>query len=194
MDAGGWTVNIEDDNSWLCEHRDLDNNPAPARRLLADDLTIENPLAEPDRCMGHMTCPDCGTYWRVWERLRIAKQYIAPPSVRSVSAQSRSAAYRRLRTRDVDHVLAAVLRSIPNVEITQYTQYRPFDDEGLWFFRVPGAKKDIQIESSSGECPFFIEHSDMKSSTEAINANSIDDTVKVVVAYLENLHEQPDSL
>ena len=31
------------------------------------------------------------------------------------------------------------------------------DDDGLWFFRKEGSKLELQLESSSGQCPFLVE-------------------------------------
>jgi hypothetical protein len=60
--------------------------------------------------------------------------------------------------RDIDQILELLRREIPGVEITQLQVSHPgADDDGLWFVRVPGRKEEVQIESSSGNCPFLIE-------------------------------------
>jgi hypothetical protein len=44
------------------------------------------------------------------------------------------------------------------VQITQLQVTHPgADDDGLWFIKVPGRTEEVQIESSSGTCPFLIE-------------------------------------
>ncbi len=73
------------------------------------------------------------------------------------------------------------------MEVTQYQQCWPADDDGLWFFNLPGIEKDIQIESWTGDCPFVVEHSEMKSSSEAETAHSVDEAIGKVVAYLTGL-------
>ena len=68
----------------------------------------------------------------------------------------------------------------------------PADDNGLWWFRLPGITKDIQIESSTYDCPFLIEHDDMRSSREAIQSHTVEEAVAAVVSYLRSLStEQP---
>jgi hypothetical protein len=59
---------------------------------------------------------------------------------------------------DVDQVIAEVERSLPNVRWSQLTAKHPADDDGIWFFNLPSGRNGVQIESSSGNCPFLIEH------------------------------------
>lgn len=59
-------------------------------------------------------------------------------------------------SRDVDKVLAKFALRYPAVEVTQLQVVHPgADDDGLWFFRLNGI--EMQIESSTGNCPFLIE-------------------------------------
>lgn len=149
-----WIVTIEADGGWFCEHCDRQGNVMPSTRLTIKEAQIENPNDSPNRQRGHVWCPDCGTYWRVWKDLRLAKQYVAPPLVKMVLPTAR---YRRLRSRDVDQILAALRESIPELEVTQYQQSWPADDDGIWFFHVLAGKNIVQIESPTGYCPFLIE-------------------------------------
>lgn len=98
-----------------------------------------------------------------------------------------SVSCRRLPIRDIDRIIAAARELISDLEVTQWQQSFPGDDDGLWFFGLPGITKDIQIESWTGECPFIVEHSDMKSSSEAETARSVEDAVEKVVANLTSL-------
>ncbi len=87
--------------------------------------------------------------------------------------------------RDIDRIIERVKHLVPDVQVQQLPVSHPgVDDDGLWFFGVPGIQKDIQIESSYGVCPFIVEHSDMKSSSEAETAHSVEEAVEKVVAYL----------
>ena len=99
----------------------------------------------------------------------------------------RPARYRRLPIRDIDRVIVAGRGLITDLEVTQYQQSWPNDDDGLWFFGLPNVDKQIQIESWTGECPFIVEHTDMKSSSEAETARSVEEAVDKVVAYLTSL-------
>jgi len=82
-------------------------------------------------------------------------------------------------TRDIDQIIELLRREIPGVQITQLQVPHPgADDDGLWFIKVPGLTKEVQIESSSGACPFLIE-SDF--SSERHNGRSIYETVGTVM-------------
>lgn len=91
--------------------------------------------------------------------------------------------------RDIDQIIEGVKRQLPDVEVEQMHKCFPADDDGLWWFRLPGVKKDIQIESSYGVCPFIVEHDDMKSSTEAATARTPDEAVAMIVGYLSSVRE-----
>jgi len=88
--------------------------------------------------------------------------------------------------RDIDCIVERVKERIPGVIVDQLTKIHPADDDGLWWFRLPGIKKDIQIESSSGSCPFIVESDDF-SSTNAKTAHTIDEAVLMIIEYLHSL-------
>ncbi len=88
-------------------------------------------------------------------------------------------------SRDIDQIIERVKHLVPDVQVQQLPVKHPgVDDDGLWFFQLPGSPKDIQIESSYSTCPFIVEHSDMESTSEAETARSIEEAVEKVVAYL----------
>lgn len=94
--------------------------------------------------------------------------------------------------RDIDQIIDRVKHLVPDVEVQQHWVSHPgVDDDGLWFFRLPGIQKCLQIESTYGVCPFIVEHSDMKSSSEAETARSVEEAVEKVVAYLTSLKGNP---
>jgi len=87
--------------------------------------------------------------------------------------------------RDIDRVIDEVKTRLPGVEADQLAPTHPgAEEDGLWFFRMPGTEHEIAIESASGDCPFTLEHDDMRSSAEAETVASADETAKKVVAYL----------
>jgi hypothetical protein len=88
---------------------------------------------------------------------------------------------------DIDSIIAQVRRRLPAVAVTQMHKSHPGDDDGIWWFRLPNVAKDIQIESSSGNCPFIVEHDDMQTTAEAITATSVAEVVENIVMYLERL-------
>jgi len=89
--------------------------------------------------------------------------------------------------RDIDVVIECVQIHLPTVSVTQLNKVHPADDDGLWWFRIPGIVKDFQVESSSGRSPFLIEHDDMSSSSEAIIAPDPLSAAKAVIEYLRSL-------
>lgn len=63
-----------------------------------------------------------------------------------------------IMTEDLRHIVDGVKAQLPDVEWEQLQVKHPADDDGLWFFWRPGGRfGDVQIESSSGRCPFLIE-------------------------------------
>ena len=90
----------------------------------------------------------------------------------------------QVMNRDIDQVIENVQKRLPAVEVQQLVVSHPVDDDGLWWFRLPGIEKDIQIESPTGMCPFIVEHDDMKSSSEAESARTIDEAVDKILVYL----------
>ena len=61
-------------------------------------------------------------------------------------------------SRDIDRIIAKLKRKIPSVQVVQLRVSHPgADDDGVWFIQIPGRTETIQIESSTGSCPFLIE-------------------------------------
>jgi hypothetical protein len=48
---------------------------------------------------------------------------------------------------DVEAVIAGVQKIIPEIKVVQMHKTHEADDDGLWWFRLPDVKEDIQIES-----------------------------------------------
>ena len=60
--------------------------------------------------------------------------------------------------RDIEAVIAIVRQAHPTVQVSQLRVLHPgADDDGIWFFTVPGGGYEIQIESFSGNAPFLAE-------------------------------------
>lgn len=59
--------------------------------------------------------------------------------------------------RDIDSIIDRLSQVHPHVSIEQLRVTHPADDAGIWFFKVPGQAQEVQLESSSGMCPFLIE-------------------------------------
>jgi hypothetical protein len=95
--------------------------------------------------------------------------------------------------RDIDKIIKNVKDRIPNVEVSQLkVSYPGVDDDGLWYFELPGDNRDIQIESPYGQCPFTIEHNEMKRSSDAWIGQTVDEVVEKVTSYLLSLKGRPN--
>lgn len=94
--------------------------------------------------------------------------------------------------RDIDRIIGMVTRAMPDVQVVQIETKYPADDDGVWKFRLPGIEKDIQIESSTGTCPFVVE-SDELSSYDARRGITVDDVAKMVLDYLRSASNRPGS-
>ncbi|WP_394695057.1 hypothetical protein [Pseudoxanthomonas japonensis] len=84
--------------------------------------------------------------------------------------------------RDIDAIIAQLHVSHPDISAAQLTVLHPgADDDGLWFFRHPTTDIEVQLESSSGTCPFLFEGS---GPTDRLVASSVEQAVAFVVAGL----------
>ena len=80
--------------------------------------------------------------------------------------------------RDVDQIINRVRNICPAVEIQQLKVRPPgADDDGLWFFNQPGSPFEVQIESSSGMCPFVVETDE---SDSRLVTSSVEETVQAL--------------
>ena len=174
MRVDGWTTPVAADGTWLCEHVDADGSGTLAERLDLARAT-RGPLGFPtatDRRF--ITCGRCGTQWRVWPQLSVAK-----PSLQSVAAGGPAYRIQPSPVRDVSRVFTLVRGELPDVQIDQLEQTFPDDDDGLWFLRRPHGVAQIQIESATGACPFLVEHGH-----SAWTAATVDEAASLVVTYL----------
>ena len=89
-----------------------------------------------------------------------------------------------IKERDIDQITASVRQRLPDVQIDQWIKLSPTDDDGLWYFRRPGANGEIQLESTSGNCPFTVESDAMKNSTQAVQASTPDSAVQLITQFL----------
>ena len=60
---------------------------------------------------------------------------------------------------DVAAIVALVLESLPAAEWSRLKVKHPTDDDGVWFFWLPGRPGEVQMDwtSTSGLCPFIVE-------------------------------------
>jgi hypothetical protein len=83
--------------------------------------------------------------------------------------------------RDIDQIIASVKEQIPKVHVEQLRVTHAADDDGIWWFGMPPNRKDVQVESSTGNCPFLIE-TDLSSVTTA----TLEETIRTLILRLQN--------
>ena len=84
--------------------------------------------------------------------------------------------------RDIDQVIAKLQRAHPGIACEQLRATHPgADDDGLWFFTHPGARGEVQLESSTGQLPFLVEGTE---SPARDIAETVDQAVALVAARL----------
>jgi hypothetical protein len=125
-----------------------------------------------------MHCPDCGTYWRVWVKSRIAKPSAEWNASDHLSSNFR---YRRAPLRDIDHIIEGVRLKLPEIIVRQHEGTWPTDDDGIWGFYLSHVRHNIQLESSPGMCPFLVEND---STPVRRDASTIEEGIQMVVEYL----------
>ena len=177
----GSEVKLDGDSTWLCNHATSSGTPAPSTRLSLDQTVELVP--------GHRTgrrwinCPDCGTFWRVWPDQGVAKPAAEWNPTNATFFVGR---YRRAPVLDIDRIIDRVKLALPEIAVMQHHNIWPADDEGVWWFQLPNVEKNIQIESSTGTCPFFVEHDGMPSPADGggWNAASVEEAGQMIVDYL----------
>ena len=95
--------------------------------------------------------------------------------------------------RDVDRIIELVKERFPTVVVDQLKVTHPADDDGIWFFSLPPIHKEIQIESSTGMCPFAVEHGDMRTTAMEALGVSVGRTVELVTEYLLQISSETTS-
>jgi hypothetical protein len=90
--------------------------------------------------------------------------------------------------RDIDQIIKQVRQRLPDIEVVQLKKSLPADDDGIWWFTLPDVEKDIQIESSFGNCPFIVE-TDELCCESARKAETVDEAVSMIVDYLHSLKD-----
>lgn len=60
--------------------------------------------------------------------------------------------------RDIDQIIQTLKATHPGITQEQLRVLHPgADDDGLWFFRHPASPTEVQLASSTGQCPFLFE-------------------------------------
>jgi hypothetical protein len=92
---------------------------------------------------------------------------------------------------DIEETICAVRATHPDMDVWRMVKFHPADDDHLWYFSLPDAEKHIHIESASEQCPFWMEHSEMRSGAESVVANSVEEAARFVSDFLAKLRTSP---
>jgi hypothetical protein len=87
--------------------------------------------------------------------------------------------------RDIDLLLDRLVATYPDMNFRQLSVRHPADDDGLWFVSVPGKAEMLQIESTNGTCPMLIEIDTGPHSSDARNANTVEQAFQIVRQILD---------
>jgi hypothetical protein len=92
--------------------------------------------------------------------------------------------------RDIDRIISQVKALLPESKVVQEPAHGhpAYYDNGIWYFSWPGASSDVQLESTSGECPFLVETNE-QCCKEALKASTVDQAVQWIVEYLSTAAE-----
>jgi hypothetical protein len=85
--------------------------------------------------------------------------------------------------RDIDRILASVQQRLPDVTVVQHVAIHPGDDDGIWWFSLPGVSQNVHLEAPFGNCPFLVETNE-QCCKDALKATTVQEAVTVIVEYL----------
>ena len=84
-------------------------------------------------------------------------------------------------TRDIQRIIEIVRIRHPEIAIEQLQVLHPgIDDDGLWFFTKPTSRNGLQLESSSGNCPFIVE---TNGSSVALTATTVEQAIQMIESW-----------
>ncbi|BDU18133.1 hypothetical protein [Lysobacter auxotrophicus] len=60
--------------------------------------------------------------------------------------------------RDIDQIERTLVELYPALKVSQLKVVHPgADDDGVWFFTHPASRSEVQLEATTGNCPFVLE-------------------------------------
>lgn len=88
---------------------------------------------------------------------------------------------------DIDKVIERTKRALPDVRWEQLKVSHPgADDDGIWFFSLPGLDGNVQAESSTGTCPFIVEGN---KKGQCVDRAMVEETADTIVEWLKLLRQ-----
>jgi hypothetical protein len=82
--------------------------------------------------------------------------------------------------RDIEVIIERVQTRNPTIKVHQLKVTHEADDDGIWFFNGDEGV-EVQLESSSGMCPFLIETSE---TSARYDAKTIDEATTILLRLL----------
>jgi len=84
--------------------------------------------------------------------------------------------------RDIEQIIELMQKVCPRLVVRQLqVLHLGADDDGLWFFNQPDSPFEVQIESSTGMCPFLVETGE---TDKPLTTNSVEETTQALAALL----------
>jgi hypothetical protein len=94
---------------------------------------------------------------------------------------------------DIDQIIQRLREFDPQITFDQLTVTHPADDVGLWFLSREQKPVYLQIESSTGNCPFVIEFDTSPTSSGRRDVATVDEAVEVMKSLIQELSHSPGS-
>lgn len=84
--------------------------------------------------------------------------------------------------RDIDQIKSKLVEWYPALKVSQLKVVPPgADDDGVWFFTHPASRSEVQLEATTGNCPFLLESD---SDNQRLLLTSVEAVVESVAAKL----------
>ena len=83
--------------------------------------------------------------------------------------------------RDIDEIVERVVAANKGISVSQMRKIHDADDDGIWWFGVSDPY-EIQVESSSGQCPFLVEM-DIPGLPKRQEIETVDEVVQLVCRF-----------
>jgi hypothetical protein len=94
--------------------------------------------------------------------------------------------------RDINAIASQLGAWRPEIILEQIrVKYPGADEDGLWFVRLPGSPIEVQLESSTGTCPFLVEFSN---SPERLEVSSVTDAFLAVLRGVWRKHQSAPTI
>jgi hypothetical protein len=95
--------------------------------------------------------------------------------------------------RDIDRIMQQFRRFDSQVKFQQLSVKLPADDDRLWYVSREREPVSIQIESSTGNCPFLIEFDTSPTSSGRMVVATVEEAVELLKSLIQKAYRPPGS-